>query len=455
MTAADLGTVAANIRTALSARVELRFRRTSLSITPRKLSTFLVLPSGGSRTLSVGGSTADRYFAGVAKALDREPSDAGFRLTAGGDVRIVPAKEGRALDQKATERALLAAALSLTHRTGRLVVATALPKISTEKAKGMGITGVVSSYTTTYGGDPGRLHNVALVANLIDDHLIAPGSIFSFNQTTGERNASKGFVEAPVIINGELKTGIGGGVCQVSTTVFNAAFEAGLSILERTNHALYISHYPTGRDATVNYPDTDLKFQNDTGHWLWIRTFVGSYSLTVNLYGTPVDRKVDIQTSPLVVTGPPPVTKVDDPNLYVGETSVESYGEPSRSVSVRRIVYAPGGKQLYDTTWYSKYDAEPKIIHIGTKPKPKPVPATTTPTTTTGPGADTTPAETGSTTQPTTGASTSSSSHGSGGSSGSGGSTGSGSSGGSSGSSGGGSGGSSGGSSNQPPVTIG
>jgi len=86
-----------------------------------------------------------------------------------------------------------------------------------------------------------------------------------------------------VIINGELSSGLGGGVCQVSTTVFNAAYEAGLKITARTNHALYISHYPLGRDATVNYPDIDLKFVNDTGHWLLLRTFVGSSSLTVAL----------------------------------------------------------------------------------------------------------------------------------------------------------------------------
>ena len=94
----------------------------------------------------------------------------------------------------------------------------------------MGITGIVGSYTTTYGGTEGRLHNVRLVAELIDGTLVGPGARFSFNETTGERNAAKGFEAAPVIINGELESGIGGGVCQVSTTVFNAAFEAGLSI---------------------------------------------------------------------------------------------------------------------------------------------------------------------------------------------------------------------------------
>ena len=84
----------------------------------------------------------------------------------------------------------------------------------------------------------------------------------------------------------------------MSTTVFNAAYEAGLKITQRTNHALYISHYPQGRDATVNYPDVDLQFVNDTGNWLLLRTFVNSYSLTVGLYGTPVDRKVTSTVTP-------------------------------------------------------------------------------------------------------------------------------------------------------------
>src|SRR5581483_3083796 len=142
--------------------------------------------------------------------------------------------------------------------------------------------------------------------------LIKPGETFSFNKTTGARTAAKGFLEAPVIVDGELTTGLGGGVCQVSTTVFNAAFEAGLPIVERVNHALYISHYPQGRDATVDYPDVDLKFRNDTGHWLLLRTFVGSSSLTVTLYGTPQHRRVVSTTSPLVSYGKVRVKKTVD-----------------------------------------------------------------------------------------------------------------------------------------------
>src|SRR5205814_8816034 len=192
--------------------------------------------------------------------------------------------------------------------------------------------------------------------------------------------------------NGELKTGLGGGVCQVSTTVFNAAYEAGLSIVSRTNHALYISHYPQGRDATVNYPDVDLKFVNDTGHWLLLRTWVGSSSLTVARYGTPIHRRVVSEVAPLVAHGAIPETAQYDPSLPAGERVVEQAGEPARTTSVHRRVYAVDGKLLYDSTFYSSYRAEPTLVRVGTHPLPKPAkptkpkqpkPATTTTTTTT------------------------------------------------------------------------
>jgi vancomycin resistance protein YoaR len=252
-----------------------------------------------------------------------------------------------------------------------IVVGAKAPDRTTAEAKKMGINGVVSSYTTIYSGDANRVHNVQLVANLIDNTLIAPGRTFSFNGTTGERNAAKGFLEAPVIINGELQTGLGGGVCQVSTTVFNTAYEAGLNVTARTNHALYISHYPQGRDATVNYPDTDLKFVNDTGHWLLLRTFVGSSSLTVNLYGSPQKRRVESEVAPLRTTGSPPVTWRKDPTLFKGRRVVYASGSSPLATSVHRRVYDRNGDLLYDNVWYSSYRGDKKIVLVGTKPKPK------------------------------------------------------------------------------------
>jgi vancomycin resistance protein YoaR len=370
VTQATLARVAAQVRTALSAPVGFVYKGVHWSVPPEQIATFLKLPQGGETSLGIGGPAARAYFANLGEAVGRAPREVDFSVSSTGRAKIIPSRDGRRLDVAATEKAFLAAALSTTDRETNLMVVAAEPELSTTRAKALGITGLVAGYTTYYGGDPNRIHNVQLVARLIDRHLIAPGSTFSFNKTTGERNAAKGFLEAPVIINGELQNGLGGGVCQVSTTVFNAAYEAGLSITERTNHALYIDHYPLGRDATVNYPDLDLKFVNDTDHWLLLDTIVGSSSLTVRLYGTPVHRRVESEASPLRETGPAPVKKVLDPGLNVGERVVEESGQPSRSVSVRRRVYDKGGDLMYDATWYSSYLAEPKIVRVGTKPLP-------------------------------------------------------------------------------------
>ena len=391
VTAAGLAAAAREVRTALSAPVEMRWRNAVWSLSPWQLRTMLALPHSGSTAVRIGSRGANRYFRALSRQLNRPARKAGFAIAPDGSVGIIPARSGRLLNVAGTASNLLSAALRPQSRVARVLVTTQQPARSTREARAMGIRHLVGGYETIYGGDANRIHNVQLVSRLIDGHLIAPGATFSFNRTTGARTAEKGFREAPVIINGELQTGLGGGVCQVSTTVFNAAYEAGLNITARTNHALYISHYPLGRDATVNYPDTDLRFVNDTKHWLLLRTFVGSSSLTVGLYGTPTHRRVVTQTHPLVETGEPPVKHEPDASLTEGETVVEDGGEPSRTTSVRRLVYTAGGKLLYDNTWYSSYQAEPKIVLVGTKPKPKPKKQTTTTTTTTTGTTTTTP----------------------------------------------------------------
>jgi len=351
---------------------------TRLRIPRWRLATILRLPTGRATKLSFTGPAADRYFARLERHIDRAPRDAGFAVNASGAVRVLPAVAGLALDVPRSAARILAAAEQPTNRVAQLALTERQPHRSTAEAQAMGITGTVATYETFYGGDPNRIHNVQLVAHLVDGKLIAPGETFSFNGATGERSAEKGFLEAPVIINGELQTGLGGGVCQVSTTVFNAAYEAGLPIVERTNHALYISHYPLGRDATVNYPDVDLKFSNDTGHWLLLRTFVGSSSLTVGLYGTSAHRRIESVAAPLRVVAPPQVKKTVDTTLAPGTVAVDDYGVPAQATSVERKVYTQGGKLISDQTWYSSYRAQPKLIRVGPKKPKKPVVTTTT-----------------------------------------------------------------------------
>jgi vancomycin resistance protein YoaR len=386
--AGDLRVVQAEVRTALSARLHLTLGDTRWSLRPPRIARILELPADGRRDLRIGGAGASSWFSALAKRVDRSPVDADWAIGKSG-IRVIPDQPGYLLDVPRSAKAVLRAALVTAPepdlRSANLAVERVTADRTTAEATAMDIKGLVASYQTFYGGDPNRIHNVQLVSHLVDKHVIAPDETFSFNGATGARTEDKGFLEAPVIINGELKTGLGGGVCQVSTTVFNAAYEAGLPIVSRTNHALYISHYPQGRDATVNYPDTDLKFTNDTGHWLLLRTWVGSSSLTVALYGTPAHRRVVSETSPLVVTGPPPIKKIKDPSLFVGETVVDEPGSSSLKTSNKRTVYDASGKLLSDTTFYSSYRGEVRIIRVGTKRRPKgdQTGTTTTGTTTT------------------------------------------------------------------------
>jgi vancomycin resistance protein YoaR len=373
VTEAQLAEAAATARTAISAPVTLKVGPTRFRLPRWRIARLLDLPSGGTTRVAVRGPAAQAWLSSVRRSVDRPPRDATFRVVSGG-IEVVPGTLGRTIDVDTARAAIEKAMFSPTSRSATIATTTTEPSRTTAAAEAMGIDGIVGSYTTTYGGTPGRLHNVQLVADLIDGALVAPGARFSFNQTTGERNAAKGFEEAPVIINGELESGIGGGVCQVSTTVFNAAFEAGLSIDKRTNHALYISHYPLGRDATVNYPDIDLVFTNDTDTWLLVRTFVGAGSLTVNIYGTPQDRRVETETAPLTVDGKVPWKRIDDDTLFKGQKVVEQWGSPPRSTSVTRRVYRPDGTLLYDSTWRSYYVGEPTVVRLGTKPRPKVTP---------------------------------------------------------------------------------
>jgi hypothetical protein len=208
-----------------------------------------------------------------------------------------------------------------------------------------------------------------------------------------------------VIIGSKYEEGVGGGVSQVATTVFNAAWEAGLKIKERTAHALYISRYPLGRDATVNYPEIDLKFVNDTKHWLVMRAVPTETGIAISLLGAPTGRRVVSVAGELQEIGPAKIKRVPDPGLFVGEKVIEEFGSPPRAVTVTRTVYV-GNRVLYEETWRTAYQSEPRVIRFGTIPVPEaepeaPPPDETTPTETT-PTTPTTTAPTGTTPTSTT-----------------------------------------------------
>jgi vancomycin resistance protein YoaR len=201
-----------------------------------------------------------------------------------------------------------------------------------------------------------RIHNVHLMADFIDGTVIQPGEVFSFNGVVGPRTAERGFLEGQMIIGSLVLPSIGGGVCQTATTLFNNAFEIGLPILERTNHNLYLSHYPLGRDATVSWGGPDFKFKNDLKHGILIKTSYTDSTLTFSFYGTDEHRRVVAKTGSQTKWAGPSVNYAVDPNAPRGSKKlVKGTGEKGFDVSVDRTVYDAGGKELRHDTFKSHY----------------------------------------------------------------------------------------------------
>jgi vancomycin resistance protein YoaR len=365
VSAEELAPVAVRARTALSGPVVLRGAGKSWRIPRWRIAELLSLPSGGASKLTISGPGANAYFAALARRVDRKPVDARFAVS-GESVGVVPSRPGIELDVDPTSRALLRAALSPTKRTATLTVARALPERTTAEAQAMGIDRRLSLYKTYNSGTSDRITNLRLGVTFLDNTLVAPGGTFSLNAAIGERTAERGFRSAPVIIGTEYDEEIGGGTSQVATTVFNAAWEAGLKITERNPHSLYISRYQLGRDATVYWPSLDLEFVNDTKHWVLVKGFVEYDGIAVGIYGGE-DRRVDSSPGTRVVTGPVPVKRVKDATLEKGRQFVESEGtEPSRTV-VTRTIYGENGDELRTETWTTSYRGETRVVRIGTK----------------------------------------------------------------------------------------
>ncbi len=371
VTAAELAPAARQARIALSAPVRLVHEQTRWKLPRWRLAELISLPSGSSTKLSIAGPKADAWFALLRRNVERAPVGASF-ATSSGAVRIIPSRPGLELDVPATADALLAAAVSPGGRSAPLALVTSQPELTTADAKALKIERRLGSYTTLNAGSANRITNLRLAIELLNGALVAPGGVFSFNDRVGERTIERGFLPAPVIIRDEYEEDVGGGVSQVATTVFNAAWESGVKIVERNPHSLYISRYQLGRDATVNYPDLDLKFVNDTPRWILVSTSWDSGSITVSLYGSGPERRVESGEGTMRITGPARIRRTPDPTLERGTELVDEEGSEARATSVTRTVSDEAGDVLHDETWNTSYRGEYRIIRVGTKPKPEP-----------------------------------------------------------------------------------
>jgi vancomycin resistance protein YoaR len=274
---------------------------------------------------------------------------------AGANVRVVPSRPGRDVDPLRLAAAVTAAAHG--NHTARVELGDRQPDLTTAKAQALGITHKLVSYTTQMGASSSnRIGNVHLMADFIDGTIVQPGETFSFNDVVGPRTAERGFLEGQEIIGSLVLPSIGGGVCQTATTLFNDAFELGLPILARTNHNLYLAHYPIGRDATVAWGGPDFQFKNDLKHGLLIKTTYTDQTLTFTFYGTSEGRRVVSHTGAQTNWTKPSMSYAVDPNAPRNSSKVVAgTGELGFDVVVDRTVYAKSGKKLRSDVFKSHY----------------------------------------------------------------------------------------------------
>ncbi|RRR74195.1 MAG: vanomycin resistance protein VanB [Candidatus Viridilinea halotolerans] len=323
-----------------------------------------------------------RAVEGLAQLVDTGTAEPRLRFADGVVQIVAEGRPGWRLDQAAAREQIANLLLSTTTTTRTLELPGAViePQITAERLDTLGITALVAEGRSSFSGSAAyRITNIEAGARRMDGVLIAPGEEFSFNRQLGEVDAANGFVEGYAIIGNRTQLEWGGGVCQVSTTVFRSAFWAGLPVTERHAHAFYISWYDRfglgdygdgqGLDAAIYTGVADLKFVNDTGHWLLMQAEIdaGNQILTVRLYGTPPDRQVSLE-GPLVsneVRAPAQPIYVDDPTLPRGTLRQSDVARSGRDITIDRVI-RQGEHELARQTFLTRFRAWPNIFVRGT-----------------------------------------------------------------------------------------
>jgi vancomycin resistance protein YoaR len=295
-------------------------------------------------------------------SFNKEPQNAYFFVNTGGNPEIRKEIPGYHLDKQLFEDLLLHEFSQAGNSFTLTVPIENIPaEINAASLREIVSKEQISSFTTAF--DPAktdRVHNIKLASKMIDNTLLAPGEIFSLNSVIGDTTTEKGYREAPIILGGELVPGVGGGLCQISTTLYNTALLANLEIIERYNHLLTVPYISPGRDATVAYPSKDLKFRNNTNQTMLILAKVDQHELTFSFFGRPMHERVEINTK-IINTIRPPIRYELAPHLFPGEVE-ETEGSPGYLVEVWKTVYRDDKVESRQKISVDSYLPYPTII---------------------------------------------------------------------------------------------
>lgn len=332
------------------------------------------LEVGGWKRPEIGG-----WVATLATGIDRIPQNAHFRYVNGKVEEFAPAKNGVVVKQGELVTLLLSY-LAVLEKDGQgeviveIPTIVAEPTIKTDQVNTLGIKELIGKGESNFSGSiPNRIFNLKKAAGYMNGVLVAPGETFSFNKYVGDISAVGGYKQAYVIKEGRTILGDGGGVCQVSTTLFRAILAAGVPVEERTAHAYRVHYYEEdsqpGFDATIFTPDVDLKFKNDTPAYILIQTTVveAQNKLTFELYGTSDGRKVEISKSRVWdVAPPPPALYQDDPSIPSGQVRQVDFSAWGAKAAFDWKV-TRGAEVLQKRTFYSNYRPWQAIFLRGTR----------------------------------------------------------------------------------------
>ncbi|HHY28914.1 MAG TPA: vancomycin resistance protein [Desulfitobacterium dehalogenans] len=296
--------------------------------------------------------------------FSRSAVDATFKVE-NDQFKITPATSGEAVNVDAFLAEVKKASLGDLPKRIPITSVEIPATVTTESLEALAFDGVIGEYTTKYNaGDKNRTANLIAAAQKMDKVLLKPGDSFSFNGTIGPRTAETGFKDAYIVINNEYVKGIGGGICQVSSTLYNAALLANLSIVERHPHAVVVAYIPLGQDATVNYPTLDLKLRNGSSSYIYFRTKVEAGNLTIKIYGKKTGAKVRFEKEIEKELSYHTIRKID-PDLLPGAVIQEQSGSKGYIVKTWKIVTDAQGKETKQLLSRDSYAPTNRILKIG------------------------------------------------------------------------------------------
>jgi len=320
----------------------------------------------------------------IAGDLATEPKDAEMLFLEDGTVEIVPGFPGTTVDIGLLGEAL-AVAGNRTDRTAKLpVLENAQPEITSESLGSLGIKHLVSKFTTYHSPGQDRVVNIQTMAATVDGTIIGPGEVFSLNGVVGQRTLAKGYLPAGTIVSGEHVDTVGGGVSQFATTTYNAMFWAGLEDVSHQSHTEYFSRYPEGIEATVNWPELDLKFRNDTENSIMVKTSFEPNSISLYIWGDndgrfqegeqsrgslhtnvvneggPMARRVTATVSGRYGYTEPGIRYDENVEILPGDELQVNDGRIGWSVKVIRFIELEG--EITEQQWIARYLSAPIVF---------------------------------------------------------------------------------------------